>query len=232
MALPRPAGVPVAHAKLLSRQGARQNAWHNGIDLTTTDSGGSATRGAEVYPIANGVVDQLYNGCAKWPGLTCGRESTYGNYVVVKHANQLFSVYAHLDTVAVTQGQSVGLLTKLGTVGSTTALQQDGQPRSGSMAPHLHLEIVKAWPLASTDLASRYDILRELAASGINLGSGESLVATGVVTDYSEARLMKSLGPRSVELVGGYAKRWPLYVLAGGVVLTVITLYVAVRRRS
>ena len=194
--------VPVTGATLMSRQGMRpgRTAWHNGIDL-------ASPVGTPVYPAAGGIVyrtsttclsdvaraalsrreTQRRGGPCACPNCTvdsngkknCG--ATYGNTVVVRHGEDFYTVYAHLDTVLVAQDQVVTTSTQLGTVGTTTALLvgtgPDAEPsRCTTMAPHLHLEVVKSWPLAPDNTTARYDVLHELAAGGVTL-SGQELVA-------------------------------------------------------
>jgi lipoprotein NlpD len=54
----------------------------------------------------------------------------YGNLVIVKHANELLSVYAHNRTLAVKEGQSVKRGQKIAELGD-----------SGTTSPRLHFEI-------------------------------------------------------------------------------------------
>jgi hypothetical protein len=93
------------------------------------------------------------------------------------------------------------------------------------MVPHLHFEVVKAWPLASTDIASRYDVLQQLALGGVVL-SGETLTHTGVSTAYNEPRLRqaKTFATTGANFdptgeIPNRASKWPIYVGFGGLVL-------------
>lgn len=56
--------------------------------------------------------------------------TSYGKYVVIDHGSGWATYYAHLNSFAVSVGQSVGYGTRIGTVGST----------GGSTGPHLHYE--------------------------------------------------------------------------------------------
>jgi murein DD-endopeptidase MepM/ murein hydrolase activator NlpD len=56
----------------------------------------------------------------------------WGNFVVIEHRFGLRSLYAHLSTIEVSRGQSVGAGQRLGRVGST----------GRSTGPHLHFELL------------------------------------------------------------------------------------------
>ncbi|MFC6285063.1 peptidoglycan DD-metalloendopeptidase family protein [Nocardioides sp. GCM10027113] len=75
--------------------------------------------GDPVVAAAPGVVTTVVRG-------TTG----YGNWVRVTHAEGESSLYAHLETIAVAQGQAVDQAALIGTVGST----------GRSTGPHLHFE--------------------------------------------------------------------------------------------
>lgn len=94
---------------------SRGSTWHKGVDMVSQGS-------KHIYPINNGVVvTNSYD--------TGG----YGNYVVVNHGNGYWSLYAHMKTVYVKQGQSVNKNTIIGVEGST----------GNSTGSHLHLEVRK-----------------------------------------------------------------------------------------
>ncbi len=86
--------------------------WHSGIDL-------AAPRGTWVM--------------ATLPGVATVVESTtgYGLHVIIDHGGGLSSLYGHLDTVAVVDGEAVTGDEVIGTVGST----------GNATGPHLHFEI-------------------------------------------------------------------------------------------
>lgn len=224
---------PVPGAMLCSRQGQRGDFWHNGIDLC-------APVGTPVYAAAAGTVERTVTSClsnAQIRALSrrerrhlsggpcgCGTGSTYGNYVLIKHEENFYTLYAHLDAVLVTPGQAVTTTTQIGTVGSTTSLPDD---RCLSMVPHLHFEVVKSWPLASEDIAARYDVLGQLAAGGVVV-SGDTLKVTNIATAYAEPRLrnaktFRAKSPASFDPTAGVPSRqpskWPIYVGFGTLVL-------------
>jgi murein DD-endopeptidase MepM/ murein hydrolase activator NlpD len=57
--------------------------------------------------------------------------SSYGNYVMINHANGYTTLYAHMSSLAVSAGQTVSKGTTIGYVGST----------GWSTGPHCHFEI-------------------------------------------------------------------------------------------
>jgi murein DD-endopeptidase MepM/ murein hydrolase activator NlpD len=105
-------------ARLTSEFGPRRDPFdgtstrHDGIDL-------AAKRGAEVYPMDEGVV--------KFAGWMPG----YGNVVVVKHLEGVETVYGHNAKNLVKTGDTVEKGDAIATVGSS----------GRSTGPHLHFEI-------------------------------------------------------------------------------------------
>lgn len=89
------------------------NTWrqHNGIDF-------AAPTGTAVRAVGDGVVE------------FAGQQSGYGNIIIVKHRNDLSTVYAHLSRMDVRVGQSVAQSQFIGAVGST----------GWATGPHLHFE--------------------------------------------------------------------------------------------
>jgi len=68
------------------------------------------------------------SGCVVTAGWS---EYGYGKYVVIDHSNGFQTLYAHLHTILVEVGQSVGKGERIGSIGST----------GRSTGPHLHFEI-------------------------------------------------------------------------------------------
>ena len=85
--------------------------FHNGCDL-------AAPEGSGIKSIQDGIVQQS------------GYSSSYGNYLVIHHADGTAAKYCHMQYIYLRQGQSVFAGQVVGTVGQT------GQ----STGPHLHLE--------------------------------------------------------------------------------------------
>jgi len=91
----------------------RQSGYHEGLDI-------AAPRGTAVSAARSGHI--IYSG-SRIPG--------YGNMVIVRHADQFSTVYAHLNRLAVKKGQFVSRGQRLGSVG-----------RSGKASGnHLHFEV-------------------------------------------------------------------------------------------
>lgn len=110
--------MPVVNYGITSRYGIRTHpitqrpSFHAGIDLVT--------RGDDrVYPAKEGrvILARNYN--------------NYGNTVVVRHERGIETLYAHLASIAVQEGQEVDQQTLLGMVGNTGA----------STGKHLHFEV-------------------------------------------------------------------------------------------
>lgn len=81
----------------------------------------------------NFTVPTVYGGKVTTVGFEA---SCHGNYVIVKHADGNYSIYAHLATVSVSVGQTIGNTAVIGTAGST------GDCTS---ANHLHLSMTTSW---------------------------------------------------------------------------------------
>ncbi len=84
---------------------------HKGIDF-------AAASGTAVRSVGDGVVD------------FAGRQSGYGNIVIINHRNNQSTAYAHLSRIDVREGQSVNQGQFIGAVGST----------GWATGPHLHFE--------------------------------------------------------------------------------------------
>lgn len=102
----------------------RWGSFHTGIDIS-----GAGNFGSPIYAARSGVVTDIYTGCNNigWYGSMCG--GSYGNYVVILHENNYYTLYAHLKTdVGVSVGQQVSAGTKIGSMGSS----------GSSTGAHLH----------------------------------------------------------------------------------------------
>jgi peptidoglycan hydrolase-like protein with peptidoglycan-binding domain len=99
-------------APLGDRFGPRGSRFHAGIDFV-------ADYGTPVAAAAFGRV------------AFAGRAPGQGKMVVLAHTSGVRTLYAHLSTIAVRLGQTVGAGTRLGTVGAT----------GEATGPHLHFEV-------------------------------------------------------------------------------------------
>lgn len=89
---------------------------YNGIDI-------GAPIGTSVFASLSGTVT-LTRGGNGWNG-------GYGNYIVIKHSNGIQTLYAHLDSISVSTGQTVEKGQVIGRSGNT----------GRSTGPHLHFEV-------------------------------------------------------------------------------------------
>ncbi|WP_242346712.1 M23 family metallopeptidase, partial [Anaeromyxobacter terrae] len=111
-------GAPLAwplKGVLYGRYGVRAGQRHDGIDI-------AAPEGAPVAAAADGVV------------IYAGEQPGYGAIVILKHADDLVTLYAHNSRVLVKDGQQVSRgepIARVGQTGRTTG-------------PHLHFEVRKA----------------------------------------------------------------------------------------
>ncbi|MBT2487957.1 peptidoglycan DD-metalloendopeptidase family protein [Streptomyces sp. ISL-96] len=115
--------------------GSWSSGYHTGVDF-------SASSGTPVKAVGAGTVVS-----AGWGG-------SYGNEVVIRHEDGRYSQYAHLSSLAVSSGQSVGGGTQIGLSGST----------GNSTGPHLHFEI-RTGPSYGSDV----DPLAYLRGHGVTI---------------------------------------------------------------
>lgn len=91
---------------------------HKGIDII----GATPINGASACAAGNGTV--IYTATDGWGG-------GYGNHVIINHGNGYATLYAHLQSVSVSVGQTVSVGQEVGKIGST----------GYSTGPHLHFEV-------------------------------------------------------------------------------------------
>ncbi|MFC8080035.1 LysM peptidoglycan-binding domain-containing M23 family metallopeptidase [Streptomyces sp. NPDC057307] len=115
--------------------GSWASGYHTGVDF-------AAASGTTVKAVGPGTVVS-----AGWAG-------SYGNEVVIKHDDGQYSQYAHLSSLSVSAGQSVGGGDQIGLSGST----------GNSTGPHLHFEI-RTGPSYGSDV----DPLAYLRGHGVSL---------------------------------------------------------------
>ncbi len=93
-------------------------AGHNGIDF-------AIPLGTPLYAAADGVVVGVDDSDASCRG------ASYGKWILIKHTNGLATLYAHMSSFAVSEGQTVSSGQKIGLSGNT----------GYSTGPHLHFTV-------------------------------------------------------------------------------------------
>lgn len=101
--------------------GGYRGKWHNGVDI-----GGPF--GTPILASEKGTVVNTGN-----QDLFC-RRGAYGKYVVIRHLNNLITLYAHLSTITATPGMPVNKGDIVGYLGNT----------GYSKGPHLHFTVYDA----------------------------------------------------------------------------------------
>ena len=91
----------------------------------------------DIWAAASGTVVKAFGGC---PMRSAGDRSCgggYGNHVVIDHGNGLQTLYAHLETLYVTQSQAVESGQALGKMGNSGRSY-------GVTGIHLHFEVIQS----------------------------------------------------------------------------------------
>lgn len=99
--------------------GAYNGSGHNGVDFR-------ASIGTPVHAALSGTVQEINQGSVRY--------CQYGKWVLVRHANGLSTLYAHLSSIAVSDGQAVSTGDIVGYSGDT----------GYATGPHLHLTVYVA----------------------------------------------------------------------------------------
>lgn len=117
---------PLSHGVVTTEFGGY--AGHTGTDLDNADND-------PVYATAKGTVITSRGGCGPWGGYLGNYcNGGYGNYVMIMHKTSsgvVFSLYGHMSSIAVSQGQSVSQGQQVGTLGNS----------GNSTGSHLHFEV-------------------------------------------------------------------------------------------
>lgn len=103
---------------ITSNYGWRWGKLHEGVDISGTGYG------SPIYAANNGTIEKA------------GYTSINGNYIYINHNNGYYSVYAHLASINVKEGQAVSMGQKIGTMG------QSGY----AFGTHLHFSIFYGYP--------------------------------------------------------------------------------------
>lgn len=111
--------MPLEKMKVTSEFGLRKNpfsnelVFHNGTDLACKE-------GTKVFSCKSGTVDFIkFN------------DEIFGNYIILRHNNNITSVYAHLSKILVKQGESIRSGQEIALSGKTGRVT----------GPHLHFEV-------------------------------------------------------------------------------------------
>lgn len=145
----------------------------------------------------------------------------YGNYVTVKHedstGNVFYATYAHLESVAVTNGQSVSAGTTLGEVGNSGLGYTEAKDEYKNA--HLHLQFGSRLPGTvadgSTDTRSPVYFQSFIATNGSDgiwsssnsLFLGTDIVGTSTSNGWTHDRLF---GTNNGERIFGLSFRYPV----------------------
>ncbi|MFB8103401.1 MULTISPECIES: M23 family metallopeptidase [unclassified Streptomyces] len=108
--------APLANANVTTQYRASGSSWSSGYH---TGSDFQAASGTPVKAIGPGTV------------VSAGWSGSYGNEVVIKHEDGMYSQYAHQSSLSVSAGQTVTGGQQIGLSGST----------GNSTGPHLHFEV-------------------------------------------------------------------------------------------
>ena len=109
----------------------RWGSFHEALDISGTGFG------SPIYAARAGEVVEVYSSCANYGlyGSMCG--GSYGNYIVVRHDNNYYTMYAHLTSnLLVSVGSQVSQGQQIGYMGSS----------GSSTGTHLHFGFSVGWP--------------------------------------------------------------------------------------
>lgn len=128
---------PVAHivvkgTKVIPSRGTGNLAWPTVGGYISSKQGyrwGKNHKGIDIARPSNRTIKAADNGKV----VSAGYDGGYGNKIVIDHQNGLRTVYAHLETISVSVGQTVSQGSAIGVMGST----------GNSTGVHLHFEVYK-----------------------------------------------------------------------------------------
>lgn len=116
-------GWPTAYPyKITSNYAYRWGKMHDGIDIS------GPGRGSPIYSIGDGTVVEA--------AVVGTHSRSDGTYAVIQHNNNVYSLYAHMDSLLVKVGQKVSKGDVIGTMGDT----------GFATGVHLHLSVSYGWP--------------------------------------------------------------------------------------
>lgn len=116
-------GWPTAYPyKITSNYAYRWGKMHDGIDIS------GPGRGSPIYSIGDGTVVEA--------AVVGTHSRSDGTYAVIQHNNNVYSLYAHMDSLLVKVGQKVSKGDVIGTMGDT----------GFATGVHLHFSVSYGWP--------------------------------------------------------------------------------------
>ncbi len=111
---PAPEYVKPADGSLSSGYGSRSGSSHKGVDVANSI-------GTPIHSVASGKV------------ISAGPATGFGQWVRVQHDNGAITVYGHINTIDVDNGQRVEAGEQIATLGN----------KGKSTGPHLHFEVIE-----------------------------------------------------------------------------------------
>jgi murein DD-endopeptidase MepM/ murein hydrolase activator NlpD len=131
---------PVETGKITSHFGLRRNRLHAGIDI-------AAPRGTPIRAAADGQV------------LIARRQGAYGKLIIIEHASDRQTVYSHLDTFSVTEGDIVKageFIGRMGRTGRATGSHLHFETRIGNGIPRDPLAFLPRATTVMPKISLRY----------------------------------------------------------------------------
>ncbi len=115
--------------------------YHNALDIYSYDGYDS-----DIYSANNGEVIEINSNCISG-NLYCNGKR--GNYIIIKHPNNYYTIYMHLNKIIVNKGDLVSSGTKIATMGNTgnvLPIPNYYNPYNGT---HLHFNVYIGEPYKS-----------------------------------------------------------------------------------
>ncbi|MEV1068755.1 M23 family metallopeptidase [Streptomyces sp. NPDC050263] len=153
-----PAAAPVAAKTAVSAASWIDPVKKYTLSASFAQAGGmwQSTHSGQDFAVPSGTKVMAAHGgtVVKAGGNGAGDGPAYGNAIVIKHANGVYSQYAHLSRISVKVGQVVKTGQKIALSGNT----------GNSSGPHLHFEIRK-----TANYGSAIDPVKFLRSKGVKV---------------------------------------------------------------
>ena len=114
------------------------SSYHNAIDIYSYDGYGS-----NIYAANNGTIAEVGANCYIGD-LSCN--GRMGNYIMINHNNDYYTIYMHLSEINVNKGDTVtkgSIIGKMGNTGNVIPAPTSNAPYNGT---HLHFVVYKGIP--------------------------------------------------------------------------------------